>query len=184
MTKQPKQPQQPPQAQQPQQPPPAQQPQQAQPQGPQGPEFAIQRMYVKDLSVETPHTPQIFLEAWEPQMHMDLATDASLILENDVREVVLTVTVTVKLKEKVAFLIEVKQAGIFSLKRFNEEQLRQMLGSFCPNILYPYAREVVTDAVTRAGFPQLYLAPINFDVLYEQQKQQQQQQSGATSTQG
>ena len=136
------------------------------------PEFAIQRLYVKDLSLETPNSPKSFLEPWEPQMHMDLATDASLILEEGLREVVLTVTVTVKLKDKVAFLVEVKQAGIFALKGFTDEQLRQMLGSFCPNILYPYAREVVSDAVMRAGFPQLYLAPVNFDALYEQSKTQ------------
>lgn len=137
---------------------------------PTGPEFAIQRLYVKDLSLETPNTPKIFLEAWEPQMNMDLATDASLILEEGIREVVLKVTITVKVKDKVAFLVEVKQAGIFMLKGFTEEQMHHMLGSFCPNILYPYAREVVTDAVVRAGFPQLYLAPVNFDALYEQQQ--------------
>src|SRR3990167_4842149 len=134
------------------------------------PEFAIQRLYVKDLSLETPNTPQIFLDTWEPKMHMDIATDASLALEEGLREVVLTVTVTVKLKEKVAFLVEVKQAGIFSLKHFTDEQSQHMLSSFCPNILYPYAREVVSDAVMRAGFPQLYLAPINFDALNEQRK--------------
>src|SRR3989338_3888169 len=104
------------------------------------PEFAIQRLYVKDLSLETPNTPKIFLKQWEPQLHMDLATDASLKLEESVREVVLTVTVTVKIKEEVAFLVEVKQAGIFSLKGFAEEQLNHMLGSYCPNLLYPYAR--------------------------------------------
>src|SRR3990167_7077984 len=113
----------------------------------QGPEFAIQRLYVKDLSLETPNSPKSFLEPWEPQLHMDLATDASFILEEGVREVVLTVTVTVKLKEKVAFLVEVKQAGIFAMKGFNDEQSRHMLGSYCPNILYPFAREVVSDAV-------------------------------------
>ena len=134
------------------------------------PEFAIQRLYVKDLSLETPNTPKIFLKQWEPQLHMDLATDANLVLEEGVREVVLTVTVTVKIKEEVAFLVEVKQAGIFSLKGFTDDQLKHMLGSFCPNILYPYAREVVSDAVMRAGFPQLYLAPVNFDALYDQQK--------------
>lgn len=139
-------------------------------QQPAQPEFAIQRLYVKDLSLETPNSPKIFLDAWEPQLHMDLATDASLVLDNDVREVVLTVTVTVKIKEKVAFLAEVKQAGIFSLKGFTDEQQHHMLGSFCPNILYPYAREVVSDVVMRAGFPQLYLAPVNFDALYEQSK--------------
>ena len=140
------------------------------------PEFSIQRVYVKDLSLETPNTPQIFLEQWEPQMNLDLATDASLVLEEGVREVVLTVTVTVKVKDKVAFLTEVKQAGIFVLKGFGEEQLRHMLGSFCPNVLYPYAREVVTDAAVRAGFPQLYLAPVNFDALYEQQQAEKQQE--------
>ncbi|OGT43065.1 MAG: protein-export chaperone SecB [Gammaproteobacteria bacterium RIFCSPHIGHO2_12_FULL_40_19] len=135
------------------------------------PEFAIQRLYVKDLSLETPNSPQVFLEPWEPELHMDLGTDASLVLEEGIREVVLTITVTVKIKTKVAFLVEVKQAGIFALKGFTDEQMRHMLGSFCPNILYPYAREVVSDAVMRAGFPQLYLAPVNFDALYEQHKQ-------------
>ena len=143
-----------------------------QPTTPNQPEFAIQRLYVKDLSLETPNSPKIFLDAWEPQLHMDLATDASLVLDEGVREVVLTVTVTVKLKDKVAFLVEVKQAGIFALKGFTDEQHGHMLGSYCPNILYPYAREVVSDAVMRAGFPQLYLAPVNFDALYEQSKTQ------------
>ena len=151
------------------------QPKPSEPSKPAGPEFAIQRLYVKDLSLETPNTPQIFLEQWEPQLTMDLATNASLVLEDGMREVVLTVTVTVKIKEKVAFLIEVKQAGIFMLKGFDENQLNHMLGSFCPNVLYPYAREVVTDAVMRAGFPQLYLAPVNFEALYEQHKKQQQE---------
>ncbi len=142
-------------------------------QQPQQPEFAIQRLYVKDLSLETPNTPKIFLKSWEPQLHMDIATDASLVLDDGVREVILTVTVTVKIKEEVAFLVEVKQAGIFSLKGFKDEQLKHMLGSFCPNILYPYAREVVSDAVMRAGFPQLYLAPVNFDALYEQHQKKE-----------
>lgn len=145
------------------------------------PEFAIQRLYVKDLSVEAPNTPQIFLEPWEPQLNMDLATDASLKLEGDMHVVVLTVTVTVKIKEKVAFLVEVKQAGIFTLKGFDEQQMSHMLGSFCPNILYPYAREVVTDAVTRAGFPQLYLAPVNFDALYAQHQQEKEKAGDAVT---
>lgn len=151
------------------------------------PEFAIQRIYVKDLSLETPNTPSIFLEQWEPELNMDLATDASNVLEANVREVVLTVTVTVKIKEKVAFLVEVKQAGIFSINGFPEDQLHHMLGSYCPSVLYPYAREVVTDAVMRAGFPQLYLAPVNFDALYEQHQQQEKGQpitTGASNDQG
>ncbi len=137
-----------------------------------GPEFAIQRIYIKDLSLECPSSPNIFLEEWEPELDMDLATDAKNKLEDNVYEVVLTVTVTVKVKDKTAFLVQVKEAGIFTLAGFDEEQLRPMLGSFCPSILYPYAREVVTDAVVRAGFPQLYLSPVNFDALYEQHEGQ------------
>jgi preprotein translocase subunit SecB len=137
------------------------------------PEFAIQRIYVKDLSLECPSSPEIFLDQWEPELNMDLGTDAKKILSDGVREVVLTVTVTVKVKEKTAFLVEVKQAGIFSLNRFPDDQLKHLLGSFCPSILYPYAREAVTSAVVRAGFPQLYLTPVNFDALYEQHEKQQ-----------
>lgn len=137
------------------------------------PEFAIQRIYVKDLSLECPSSPEIFLEQWEPELNMDLATDAKKILNDGVREVVLTVTVTVKVKEKTAFLVEVKQAGIFSLNRFPDDQLKHLLGSYCPSVLYPYAREAVTSAVISAGFPQLYLTPVNFDALYEQHQQQQ-----------
>jgi len=140
------------------------------------PEFMIQRLFVKDLSLESPNSPHIFLDEWAPELNLDLHTKANS-LGDDAHEVILTVTVSVKIKDKTAFLIEVKQAGIFTIKHFPEEQLHPMLGSFCPNILYPYAREAVTDAVIRAGFPQLYLMPVNFDALYEQQKQQQEKQS-------
>ena len=133
-------------------------------------QFAIQRLYVKDLSVECPNSPEIFLENWEPDLNLDLDVDGSKTLEEGIREVVLTVTVTVKVNQKTAFLVEVKQAGIFTVAGFDEEQLSHLVGSFCPNILYPYAREVITDAVVKAGFPQLYLAPVNFDALYEQQQ--------------
>ena len=102
---------------------------------------------------------------------MDLSTKTQA-LENSTHEVELTVTVTVKVKETTAFLIEVKQAGIFTISGFPEEQLGPRLGSFCPNVLYPYAREAITSAVMKAGFPQLYLAPVNFDALYEQHRQQ------------
>ena len=133
--------------------------------------FAIQRIYIKDLSFEVPNSPKIFLEKWEPELQMDLGTKANNI-EADTYEVVLTVTVTVKVKETTAFLVEVKQAGIFSLQGFEQEQLRSLLGAFCPNILYPYARSAVTDVVVQGGFPQLYLAPINFDALYEQNERE------------
>ncbi|HYF97509.1 MAG TPA: protein-export chaperone SecB, partial [Coxiellaceae bacterium] len=103
-------------------------------------------------------------------MDLNLDTKANN-LDANIREVVLTVTVTVKVKEQMAFLVEVKQAGIFTIQGFNDEQLEHMLGSFCPTILYPYAREAITDLVVRGGFPQLYLNPINFDLLFEQAKQ-------------
>ncbi len=143
-----------------------------------GPEFGIQRIYVKDLSVECPNSPKIFLHNWEPELHLDLSTKANKLGEEGVHEVILTVTVTVKIKEETAFLVEVKQGGIFSINGFPEDQVRPMLGSFCPNILYPYAREVVTDAVVRAGFPQLYLTPVNFDALYEQHEKEAKAKGG------
>lgn len=149
----------------------------------QGPEFAIQRIYIKDLSLECPNSPAVFLEKWEPELNMDLATKANKIDDNN-HEVVLTVTASVKMKDKTAFLVEVKQAGIFTLAGFPEDQLRPMLGSFCPNILYPYAREVVTDAVVKAGFPQLYLMPVNFDALYQQHEAEQAKGGDAAAAEG
>lgn len=132
------------------------------------PEFGIQRIYIKDLSYESPGTPEIFQIEWAPQVDFNLHTDSKKIAEN-IYEVVLEVTVTVKLKDRTAFLIEVKQAGIFTIKGFTKEQLDPMLGSFCPNILFPYARELVSTTITRGSFPPLYLAPVNFDVLYQEQ---------------
>ena len=131
-------------------------------------EFGIQRLFVKDLSFEAPNSPGIFLAEWKPEMQIDLHT-AATTLESALHEVVLTLSVKVSLKEQVAFLIELQYAGIFSISGFPEDQMRPMLASFCPNILYPYAREVVSDAVARGGFPPLYLAPVNFDALYQQQ---------------
>jgi preprotein translocase subunit SecB len=135
------------------------------------PEFGIQRLYIKDLSFEAPNSPQVFAEQWKPDLHMDLNV-ANTKLDDGVYEVVLTVTVTVKMEEKGIFIAETQQAGVFTLKSFPEEQVKHMLGSFCPNILYPYAREVVTDVVVKGGFPQLYLAPVNFDALLQQKEQE------------
>lgn len=137
--------------------------------------FVIQRIYTKDLSFETPNSPEIFTVEWEPQNQLDLNTSTRTIAEN-LYEVVLSITVTTKVSDKTAFLIEVQQAGIFHLEGFADDALRGMLGSYCPNILFPYAREVVSDVVTRGGFPQLILTPINFDALYQQHLQQQSQQ--------
>lgn len=132
-----------------------------------GPEFAIQRLYVKDSSFESPHSPHVFFEEWNPELDLDLTTKTNDV-GNDKHEVVLTVKTTVKMKKKIIFIAEIFQAGIFIIKNFPEDQMRPMLGSFCPNILYPYAREAITDMVVRGGFPQLYLAPVNFDLLLEQ----------------
>ncbi|QHG92675.1 protein-export chaperone SecB [Coxiella endosymbiont of Amblyomma sculptum] len=132
-----------------------------------GPEFAIQRLYVKDLSFESPHSPQVFFEEWKPELDLDLTTKTHDLGSGN-HEVVLTVKATVKIKEKTVFIAEIFQAGIFIVKNFPEDQMQPMLGSFCPNILYPYAREAITDMVVRGGFPHLYLAPVNFDLLLEQ----------------
>ncbi len=131
------------------------------------PDFAIQRIYTKDLSFESPKTPQLFNEQWTPEVKMELNTDAKPV-NDTLYEVSLKITVTVQNKDTVAFLIEVVQAGLFMLKDFSTAQRNQMLGSFCPNILYPYAREVISGLAAHGGFPALYLSPINFDALYAQ----------------
>ena len=135
---------------------------------PKNPEFNIQRLYVKDISFETPNSPEMFQAEWKPEVNVDLNVETNK-LSADVHEVVLKITVTTKLDKKTAFLAEVSQAGIFTLKNFDNEQFQAMLGSFCPNILFPYAREAVSNLTNRGGFPPLYLAPINFDALYQQQ---------------
>lgn len=146
------------------------------------PEFAIQRIYIKDLSLESPNSPAVFRSEWKPEINMELHSNGKLLEEN-IYEVILKVVITVKNEEKTAFMVELHQAGIFTLRGFNKEQIDQALGSFCPNILFPYAREVVSEASIRCGFPPLYLAPINFDALYaEQQKQRAAQVQGTTTT--
>lgn len=140
-----------------------------------GPQFEIQRIYTKDLSYEAPNTPHTFVEDWKPEVQLNLETKSNRIQEN-MHEVVLSVTATVTSSKKSAFLIEVHQAGIFLISGIPNEQLRQMLGSFCPNILFPYAREVISDIVVRGGFPQLLLAPVNFDALYAQHMEEQKKQ--------
>lgn len=140
---------------------------------PNGPQFAIQRIYTKDISFETPNSPEIFTEKWEPQVNVDLHSSGTRLGEG-LYEVTLSLTVTAKLADKTAYLAEVKQAGVFTLNGFAEQELGAMLHSFCPNILFPYAREVISDLVSKGSFPQLLLAPINFDALYDQHLQQQQ----------
>lgn len=136
------------------------------------PQFKLQRIYCKDISFETPNSPAMFLGEWKPEMDLQLNTGMQE-LGDDNYEVVLTLTVTVKSSDKTAFLAEVHQAGIFNITGVPEEQLRPVLGITCPNILFPYAREVVSDLVNRGSFPQLLLAPVNFEALYAQHAQQQ-----------
>lgn len=136
------------------------------------PQFAIQRIYLKDLSFETPHTPAVFTTQGEASVNVDLNSSATR-LDDSVYEVVLSLTVTSKIADKVAYLVEVKQAGIFTLSGFNEADLNGMLHSYCPNILFPYVREAISDVVSKGSFPQLILAPINFDAVYAQHLQQQ-----------
>ncbi len=145
-----------------------------QPQKPQL-ELSIQRIYTKDISFETPNSPDIFTAEWKPQMDLNLGTDTRKIAD-DLFEVVLNVTVTVKCDDKTAFLAEVHQAGIFSLKGIEENQLAPVFGITCPNILFPYARECISDLVNRGSFPQLNLSPINFESLFAQQLQKQREE--------
>lgn len=136
-------------------------------------QFVLQKIYVKDVSFETPNSPEIFTHKWEPKVEFNLSSNAQKLQEN-LYEVSLTTTVTVKLGEKTAYLVEVCQAGIFAMEGFNDQELGPLIGSYCPNVLFPYAREAVSDLVTKGGFPPMLLAPINFDALYMQQLQQQQ----------
>lgn len=144
-------------------------------------QFSIQKVYTKDISFETPNSPKTFTEKWEPTVDFNLGTNVEA-LEDALFEVSLSVTVTVKCADTTAYLVEVTQSGIFSLAGFSEQEMGPMVGSFCPNILFPYAREVVSDLVAKGGFPQLLLAPVNFDALYGQHLQQAQQQSAGSNT--
>lgn len=139
----------------------------------QGLQFAIQRIFVKDISFEAPNAPAIFRKEWQPEVKLDLDTRSDKI-EDNVYQVVLSLTVTTTVGEETAFLCEVQQAGIFSIGQLEEAQMAHMLASFCPNILFPYAREAVSSLVNRGTFPQLNLAPVNFDALFAQYLQQRQ----------
>ncbi|OIR19381.1 protein-export protein SecB [mine drainage metagenome] len=138
------------------------------------PVFNIEKLYVKDLSLEVPGAPEIFLERENPQIDLQLHTQAAAI-QDGVFDVTVTVTVTAKLaeKNKVLFLIEAKQAGIFQIRNLPAEDMETVLAVACPNILYPYLREVVSDVAVRGGFAPVLLNPINFEALFQQQKQAQ-----------
>jgi preprotein translocase subunit SecB len=140
------------------------------------PTFSIEKMYVKDISLEIPHAPQIFLERDAPQIDVQLHhTNAQI--EPGIFQTVLSVTCTAKIGDKTMFLVEVAQAGIFTIRNVPQQDIEQLLNIACPNILFPYAREVVSDVVVRASFPPLVLAPVNFEALYVAQMQQQAEQA-------
>ena len=137
-------------------------------------QFAIQKIYIKDVSFESPNSPQAFTEGeWQPKINVQINSSNSVIAQ-DTYEVVLSITVTANQEEKTAFLVEVKQAGIFTIAGFPEENLGGMVGAYCPESLFPYAREAVSELITKGGFPQLLLAPVNFNALYTQQLEQNQ----------
>ncbi|MGI3747953.1 MAG: protein-export chaperone SecB [Janthinobacterium lividum] len=144
------------------------------------PQFSLQRIYVRDLSFEAPKSPAIFRQEWTPSVSLDLNTRQKQ-LENDFYEVVLTLSVEVKNGEEIAFIAEVQQAGIFLIKGLDASSMSHTLGAFCPNILFPYARETIDSLVVRGSFPALMLAPVNFDALYAQELQRM-QEAGETPT--
>ena len=139
-------------------------------------QLAIQRLYVKDLSFEAPNSPAVFTQQVQPNADVQYNNKASKV-GDDTYEVVLTVTVTVKAEERTVYLVEVQQAGLFAIKGFDDSQVQVILGTACPNALYPFAREAVCDIVVKGGFPQLLLAPVNFEMIYAQEMQRRQQQA-------
>ena len=146
------------------------------------PVFQIQRIYLKDLSLEQPNSPQVLLEQAQPQVDINLGLAAAPVADG-LYEVSVTATVTTKVGEKTLFLVEAKQAGIFELRNIPQEQLQPIIGIACPQIVYPYLRATVSDICTRAGFPPVLLAEVNFQAMYEAQQQAQAQQAagyGAT----
>ena len=141
------------------------------------PIFQIQRMYLKDLSLEQPNSPQILLEQAQPQVDINLGMQAGQVVDG-VFEVTLTATVTTKVADKVLFLVEAKQAGIFEIRNVPEDQLQGIIGIVCPQMVYPYLRAIVSDVCTRAGFPPILLNEVNFQAMFEAQQQQQRAAAG------
>ncbi len=138
----------------------------------QNPVFQIQRVYLKDLSLEQPNSPQILLEQQQPQVDINLGLGAENIADG-IYEVAVTATVTTKVSDKVLFLVEAKQAGIFEIRNLPDDQMQGILGIVCPQMVYPYLRAIVSDVCTRAGFPPILLTEVNFQAMFEAQQQQQ-----------
>ncbi len=148
-------------------------------QQPAAPVFGLEKVYLKDMSLEVPNSPQIFLEQGTPSIDIQLQSNTNAV-EPGIFDCVLTVTVTAKVNDKTAYLVEAHQAGIFRIQNLPPEAMEPALAVGCPNILFPYARQAVSDAIMSAGFPPMYLQPVNFEAMYMQQKQQQLQ--GAEQT--
>ncbi|MEM0954188.1 MAG: protein-export chaperone SecB [Pseudomonadota bacterium] len=141
-------------------------------------QFAMQRVYLKDLSFESPAAPGIFRQEYKPQVNVDLRTQSNNI-DTNTYEIVITITITAKVAEQTAFLIEVQQAGVFLVSGIEGEELRQILAIYCPNMLFPYARETIDNIATRGTFPALMLAQVNFEALYAQAVQQAQKKAAS-----
>ncbi len=145
-------------------------------------QVALQKIYIRDASVEVPDGPRVFTEEYKPDVNVDLNTRIES-LSRETHQVIVTVTVTAKQGERTAYIVEVQQAGVFQIEGFDDEAERgHVLGAYCPSVLFPYVRESVGDMVARAGFPHFFLQPVNFDMLYAQH--QQNQQTGAPTDAG
>lgn len=143
--------------------------------------ISIQKIYLKDFSFESPQTPQVFTQGkWEPKTNLNLRSTHSAGQDGH-HEVVLTITVETKHDDKTVFLIELQQAGLFHITGYNGEEFSAVVGSFCPNVLFPYARESIASIVAKGGFPELLLQPINFDALYAQSRAEAQKQAAAAA---
>jgi preprotein translocase subunit SecB len=145
-------------------------------------QFALQRIYVKDISFETPGGIEVFRQAWKPRVNLEMNTRQNKIDDQNF-EVILTLSVTASQEDKTAFIVEIQQAGIFYVAGLEEQQLRQVLATVCPSILFPYAREAIDSLVVRGSYPPLMLAPVNFDALYLQAMRQQQEKAQAAEGQ-
>jgi preprotein translocase subunit SecB len=141
--------------------------------------FLIQRIYLKDVSFESPNTPAVYAEEWNPDTNLQMNTQANPAGDN-YYEVTLQLTVTVKSNDKTAFLVEIAQAGVFEITGYTQDEMNHLLAAYCPSVLFPYAREAVASLVSKGSFPEMHLSPINFDALYAQRLQEQAEQGKAT----
>ncbi len=148
-----------------------------------GPNFALQRIYLKDASYESPRSPATFQTKWAPKITFDIKSRSSK-LQDDIYEVVLVLTVEAKQDDAICFLVEVQQGAVFTCKGIDDQQLERVLATVCPNIIFPYAREAIDALVIKGSFPPLMLAPVNFDALYAQRKEQQAQNSAGNGANG